>query len=512
MFRQNFDFVYFLFNQFKNRFIWIVLVNLQDIFLTLNSSQKPMKNHTLTIIIILCMFAIRISAQVTFVVQSLPANTPAQDQLYIAGDFTAWNPGLSQYMMQKNGDGKWSITLPAQTAGTVIKFKFTRGSWATVEKDAAGNEMTDRTFTFGSSNSVNIIISNWADISGSSSTAASNVKIMSTDFAMPQFGRTRRIWIYFPPNYETSGVNYPVLYMHDGQNLFDASTAYLEEWEVDETLNSLAAQGKRVPIVVGIDNGTQRMAEYTPWSNTQYGGGDGDKYMQFIVETLKPYIDQHYRTLPGRDNTGIMGSSLGGLISHYGSVKYQEVFSKAGLFSPSYWFSDNIWSFTHTTGKQKEMRFYQLCGSNEGSNLAESESVVTNMKRMNDSLVSLGFGQNTIFNKVVANGQHNEKLWREAFGEAYLWLFDSYITSIDKPKSTIGIHCFPNPVEKMLSLSTDSKTDFDTIMITDMKGQLVKTIFHPQGNNVDVHDLKAGTYAIKCTSGGKVYEGKFIKK
>lgn len=466
-----------------------------------------MKNHKLLIIIFLCIIGLRITAQVTFVVQALPANTPALDKLYIAGDFTGWNPGLSQYMLQKNGDGKWSITLAAQTAGTVIQFKFTRGTWATVEKDAAGNEMANRTFTFGSSSSsVNITISNWADINGSTSTAASNVKIISNDFEMPQLNRTRRIWIYFPPDYETSGASYPVLYMHDGQNLFDASTSFAGEWEVDETLNNLAAQGKHVPIVVGIDNGSERIAEYTPWTNPDYGGGDGDKYMQFIVETLKPYIDQHYHTLPDRENTGIMGSSLGGLISHYGSIKYQEIFSKAGLFSPSYWFSDNIWSFTQNTGKQQHMQFYQLCGTNEGGD------VVTEMQRMNDSLVSMGFGQDNIFNKVVAGGQHNEKLWREAFGEAYLWLFDSYTTSIQNPVKSSGIQCFPNPVNKMLSLKSDRTIIFDTLKIIDMKGQPVKTIFHSHGYNIDVSDLIPGSYVIKCTHGNSVNEGKFIKK
>jgi predicted alpha/beta superfamily hydrolase len=460
------------------------------------------------------MFGIRITAQVTFVVQSIPAYTPDQDKLYIAGDFTGWSPGLSQYMLQKNGEGKWSITLAAQAAGTVIHFKFTRGSWETVEKDDAGNEMTNRTYTFGGSNSVNVTISNWADAGGgSNSTATANVKIMSTDFYMPQLNRTRRIWIYFPPDYENSGLNYPVLYMHDGQNLFDATTSFAGEWEVDETLNKLAAQGKRVPIVIGIDNGgADRIGEYTPWTNVQYGGGDGDKYMQFIVETLKPYIDEHYHTLPERENTGILGSSLGGLISHYGSLKYQETFSKAGLFSPSYWFSDEVWAFTHKTGKLGEMRFFQLCGNNEGSNSVESENMVNDMKRMNDSLAGLGFGQNNIYNKVVAGGQHNEKLWREAFGEAYLWLFDSFTNTIREPEAYNEIICIPNPVDDFVTLRTNRKVVFDSVQIIDVKGQHLKAVMKSKNNKIDVHNLLPGTYIINCSSDENIYKGKFIKK
>ncbi len=467
-----------------------------------------MKNYKLLIILFLCVSAYRISAQITFVVQSFPSYTPPGSSLYIAGSFNAWQPGSSQYLLQKNEDGKWSITLPAQAAGTIIEFKFTRGSWATVEKGPGGEEIDNRTFTFSNSSAVvDVIISNWADAGGgSTSTAAANVKIMSTGFFMPQLNRTRRIWIYFPPDYETSGTSYPVLYMHDGQNLFDALTAYAGEWKVDETLNAFSAQGKRVPLVVGIDNGPQRMAEYTPWTNPQYGGGEGEKYMQFIVETLKPYIDQHYRTLPDRENTGIMGSSLGGLISHYGALKYQETFSKAGLFSPSYWFNDSVWLFTHNEGKKQDMRFFQLCGTNE------SAGMVGEMQRMNDSLVKLGFLQNTIFNKIVTGGQHNEKLWSDAFGEAYLWLFDNYITSVIEPVKTRQITCFPNPVMDVLTFRPDRKIVFDTVLILDMRGSQVKVFRHPKQNQVNVHDLQPGSYIIKGISKEGNLEGKFVKK
>jgi predicted alpha/beta superfamily hydrolase len=468
-----------------------------------------MKKNKLLLITYLCLLSINLSAQVTFVIQSLPAYTPLQDSIYMAGNFTGWQAGQPEYMLHKNSQGKWSITLAAQPNGTRIEFKFTRGSWQTVEKDAGGNEMVNRNYTFTSSNTVNITVANWADANGgSNSTAAANVMIMSTDFYIPQLNRTRRIWIYYPPDYATSGISYPVLYMHDGQNLFDAATSFSGEWEVDETLNKLAAQGKRVPLVVGIDNGgVDRIGEYTPWSNQQYGGGDGDKYMQFIVGTLKPYIDQHYRTLPDRENTGIMGSSLGGLISQYASIQYQETFSKAGIFSPSYWFSDNIWLFTHKNGKQKDMRFFQLCGTNEGSG-----DVVINMLRMNDSLVSIGFGQDKIVNIVVEGGQHNEKLWREAFGEAYQWLFNSYITSVTNPIMAEQIICSPNPVGNFLAFHTTDKIIFDTIKVIDMNGRLFKTLKHPENDTIDLHDLPQGPYIICCIKGELVMKGKFIKK
>jgi enterochelin esterase-like enzyme len=142
-----------------------------------------------------------------------------------------------------------------------------------------------------------------------------------------------------------------------------------------------------------------------------------------------------------------MGSSLGGLISHYGALKYQEVFSKAGIFSPSYWFSDSVWSFTRTQGKQDNMRLYQLCGTLEGGN------TVGDMLRMNDSLIIAGFSQEEIFNKVVTGGQHNEALWRSNFAEAYLWLFEEGSAAIDDRQGRSAILCFPNPVGDELTLA-----------------------------------------------------------
>lgn len=490
------------------------MVNLHKIYTQSIPLFILMKKYKLIFVLFLCMLVQGLRAQVTFVVQSLPAGTPAQDNLYIAGDFSDWNPGMAQYVMHKNEQGKWTITLPAQTNGTLIKYKFTRGSWATVEKGPNGEEIANRTFTFGTSSSVDITIAKWADDGGSSaSTAAANVKIMAAGFAMPQLNQTRKIWIYLPPDYETSGASYPVLYMHDGQNLFDNLTSFSGEWKVDETLNALAAQGKKVPIVIGVENGgASRIAEYTPWANATYGGGQGDKYMQFIVETLKPYVDQHYRTLPDRENTCIMGSSLGGLISHYGALKYQSVFGKAGLFSPSYWFSDSIWGFTRSHGKQQELRIYQLCGNNEGSSASESAMQVSDMQHMNDSLVKAGFSQADIFIKVVDGGQHNEKLWSDSFGEAYQWLFADYITSVNAPAKDQEIKIIPNPVKTWLRLDATQGNKPDTIRITDMRGHVIKQIAHPKGDKIDVRDLKPGIYVIECISGRERFNGKFVKQ
>lgn len=470
--------------------------------------MKKISKILFMLVFISAMAASSAIAQVTFIIDNLPVNTPPLDSLYIAGDFNGWNPGAPEYMMHKNAQDKWSVTLSQQPAGTVIRFKFTRGSWATVEKGQSGEEIPDRTFTFGNGETLGITIFNWADSGGGPvSTAAENVAVMDENFFIPQLNRTRRIWIYLPPDYETSGLNYPVMYMHDGQNLFDVLTSYSGEWQVDESLNTLALQGHKVPIVIGIDNGgADRIGEYTPWSNSEYGGGDGELYMQFIVETLKPYIDQHYRTLSDRNNTALMGSSLGGLISHYGSLRFQEVFSKAGLFSPSYWFSDSVWLFTRQMGKQYDIRFYQLCGTLEGGN------TVGDMLRMNDSLVRAGFQQEKIFNKVVTGGAHNEALWRSSFSDAYLWLFEEGASAITENSGKAGILCFPNPVGNELTFQGLSESFSDSVIIYNLFGQKVKQISGLTGSKTDVSDLKPGAYIIRFQQEESLLDGKFIKK
>src|SRR5215217_4336164 len=145
------------------------------------------------------------------------------------------------------------------------------------------------------------------------------VEIIDSEFYMPQLDRTRRIWAYLPEGYYSSEDRYPVIYMHDGQNLFENATAAEEEWYLDENMTAIHAQC----IIIGIDNGEEKRAtEYNFRDNEKFGCGEGRKYIEFIVETLKPVIDEKLRTLTDREHTHIAGSSLGGLISFYGAMYF----------------------------------------------------------------------------------------------------------------------------------------------------------------------------------------------
>ena len=460
------------------------------------------------LLLVLILVSFLVKAQLTIIINSVPDYTPSDAEIYLAGDINNWNPADPAFKFAKVEESTWQLNLPEMDHGKVILFKFTRGSWETVEKGASGEEIGNRQFTFGNGDTINPIILNWADNGGGGggSTAAENVSIIDDSFYMPQLDRYRRIWVYLPPDYTSFGKSYPVLYMHDGQNLFDQQTSFAGEWEVDETLNDIFSFSTPVPIVVGIDNGGgNRIGEYTPWINPEYGGGDGDLYIDFIVETLKPFIDANYRTIPERRCTAIMGSSLGGLISHYGSLKFQDVFSMVGIFSPSYWWSDSIWDFTSTTGKTQEMRFYQMCGDQEGS------STVTNMNLMDTYFQDAGFSISERYSKVVAGGEHNEQLWREEFGEAYLWLFSDYISSVPEYENAKLLTISPNPASDFISFPNYKPGFNDSVIIVDAKGSIV--FESPLNiNSLDISRLAVGVYVVKIKQKDTIYEGKLIKK
>lgn len=365
------------------------------------------------------------SAQVTILLEGIPKNTPETTSIYIAGDFQNWDPGSEAHRLVYNKESNnYFITLPTELEK--IQFKITRGEWESVESDASGNDIANRVYQAEDGDTLKIHIQSWKDLTSkgalenSISTAAENVHILTDSFFMPALNRHRRIWIYLPPNYIESNHRYPVLYMHDGQNIFDSKTSYAGEWSVDETLNKIYEKEVDGVIVVGIDNGEKwRSNEYAPWVNKkEKEGGAGDKYADFIVHELKPYIDSNYRTLSEREHTGIMGSSLGALISMYTAMKYQDVFSKVGAFSSAYWFNPEIYNFVKYQKKLYPMRFYQNVG------LLEGKDMIRGMQKMEKALQKAGFEKGEINSMLHEDGNHSEWYWEREFEEAFLWLFE----------------------------------------------------------------------------------------
>ncbi|MEZ4795567.1 MAG: glycoside hydrolase family 31 protein [Flavobacteriaceae bacterium] len=371
----------------------------------------------------ICNFVI---AQVTFIITQLPETHDFNNDIYISGNFEGWTGGNDAYKLSKL-DNQYSITLPKEKSCNVL-FKFTMGSWEFEELNANGEKIDNRNYSCKNEpETIYIAIKNWGPADDIvKSTAQKNVSVLSETFKIPQLDRERRVWLYLPPDYDNSKENYPVLYMHDAQNIFDTKTSYAGEWNVDETLNSLFYESGFKMIVVGIDNGgDKRLDEYSPWTNTKYGGGEGNKYVDFIVNTLKPYIDKNYRTITNKDNTAIFGSSMGGLISHYAALKYPNVFGKIGVYSPSFWFAPEVNEFSKQKGNIQDTKMYFLAGGKEGvdAGFDEISQTVIDMNNMMDVLTKAGFPSENMTSKIVPEGEHNEKLWRDNFEEAITWLF-----------------------------------------------------------------------------------------
>lgn len=246
-------------------------------------------------------------------------------------------------------------------------------------------------------------------------TAAQN-RYSTFEIEAPQLQTKKKIWVYLPLNYDKSEQKYPVIYMHDAQNLFDKEASFAGEWKIDETLDSLKAK----VIVIGIEHGNEkRFEELTPYKNEIRGGGKADNYLDFIVKTLKPQIDTTYRTKTNAHNTCIWGSSLGGLVSIYAALKYPDVFGKVGCFSPAFWVNEKeIFDKMENTSKFNT-KIYMLCGDKE-----DDGSMVAHVKAM-ETLINSKRCECKKLNKtvIIKDGEHNEKLWRNAFAKAYLWLF-----------------------------------------------------------------------------------------
>jgi len=283
------------------------------------------------------------AAQSVLKITRVPASTPPADTLFVAGSFNNWNPHNAGYALTRNADGSYQITLPP-TLGPV-EYKFTRGSWDRAEVGADRQPLANRKADLRQTAEINHEILGWSTPGVAAikkHTASPRVRVLSEAFRIPQLGCSRRVLVYLPADYgQNPKRRYPVLYMHDGQNVFDAATSFSGEWGVDETLDRLRATGQdpAVGIVVAVDNDAQhRSDEYIPWRNADLkSGGQGGAYVDFLALTLKPYVDTHYRTRPDAAHTGVAGSSLGGLISVYAALKYPRVFGQVGAFSPAFW-------------------------------------------------------------------------------------------------------------------------------------------------------------------------------
>lgn len=250
------------------------------------------------------------------------------------------------------------------------------------------------------------------------STALPSVQVLPEPLPMPGLGRSRTLRLCLPPSYGREPQRrYPVIYMHDGQNLFDAATSYAGEWGVDETMRALAEATGFEALVVGIDNGgAKRNQEMAPYDHAELGRAEGPAYLDFIAKTVKPFIDAGWRTRPEREHTALIGSSLGGLISHVALLWHGEVFGRYGLFSPSYWAAPQLFDATAQAGLPAGTVVHVYCGGREGSRMAPLA------ERMH-ALLARQLPAEQLSLHIADEAGHNEAAWRAELPAALKTLF-----------------------------------------------------------------------------------------
>lgn len=350
--------------------------------------------------------------KVSIIIKSLPSYHQDGADIYIAGSFNNWNPGDKNYKLEYD-DGEYGMKMKLPQGA--YEFKFTRGSWEKGEVNPDGSGVPNRELIVTGDFELKLVIGGWQDHfppAPKISTASGQVMILDTAFYIPQLNRYRRIWVWLPRADYSRGSRHPVLYLHDGQNIFDDSTSFSGEWGVDEFFDTTSLAKS---IVVAIDNGGQyRLNEYSPYDMERYGEGQGKEYVEFIVKILKPYIDRRFRTYRDRRHTFIAGSSMGGLISMYAILQYPRVFGGAGIFSPAFWVAPGIFDMIRQRGGKIKGNIFFYAGKKEG------DSMVPDMLKALDILNENSRAE--IETIIRDEGIHHESAWRKEFPLFYRWI------------------------------------------------------------------------------------------
>ncbi|MBK9122390.1 MAG: alpha/beta hydrolase [Chloroflexi bacterium] len=270
--------------------------------------------------------------------------------------------------------------------------------------------------------------------SGRAEHTVSGTVLVCPDVYSSQLDNARDIFVYLPPSYASSSRRYPVIYMQDGQNVFDAVSSFAGEWHVDETFEELHDEGLEAAVVAIPNIGDARITEYNPYTSTRFGAARGDDYVRFICNTLKPMIDAEFRTLPGSDSTAIAGSSMGGLISLYAWLAYPQVFGLGAAMSPALWIARGA-ALEHAGRAPLNVgRLYLDIG---GKELPRRFSKYVNgmndaVQGVYDRLRGRGIPESRLMLVRDKHGEHNEESWARRFPDAIRFLLGGGVT----PQST----------------------------------------------------------------------------
>lgn len=358
------------------------------------------------------------SRQVKF---SLKTKGDDDRPVYLIGNFNGWTTYDEQFKLSKVDDGHYTLNVDDYKLPDILDYKYTRGDWSSVELTADQNISPNR--KLAKKHIPNIILDhvpnwrrNWLPYK---KPLAPHVVLIDDAFEIPQLGKTRKIWALLPHDYYTNtDKRYPVLYLNDAQNLFDENSPY-GNWEIDKKLAVLTEYGRGDIIIIAVEHaGHERISEYN-FGSDLLGPASGKKYIRFLTDTLKIYVDKHYRTKADREFTGLGGSSLGGLISIFGGLIYPEVYSKLMIFSPSLWAAKDL-TFPHIHFFEKfHTKMYIYSGGKESrdhlNNMLEFERKI--------KIQSQQYAHLEIRTSINPNGMHMESYWSSEFPRAIDWLF-----------------------------------------------------------------------------------------
>ena len=257
-----------------------------------------------------------------------------------------------------------------------------------------------------------------------------------TPFTSKIFHNTRMLRVWLPANYgspRNAHRSYPVLYMHDAQNLFDDATSNSGEWHVDETVEHLVGSFKIPPmIVVGIDHaGDKRSSEYLPYydpHNKQYGTPDekdlrGKDYTAFLLTEVMPFIEKKYRVSRGAANTGIGGSSYGGVISLYAVLQHPGIFGHVLVESPVLGVGDGQLLKDAEKAKQLPQKMFLAMGTSETKDTEYNAQLVKSVEELQTILRKKGMGPDRLKVVVEEGAVHNEGAWSRRLPEGLLFLY-----------------------------------------------------------------------------------------
>lgn len=341
--------------------------------------------------------------------------------VYLSGNFNDWATQDRRYLLHKIEEGIYSFTFPETfDYPDELKYKFTKGDWSEVEIDRYGNKTPNRHCQKKQGIQEEFVPrwrKNWLPYRPSQ---LPKVHLISEEFEIPQLNKKRKVWALLPHDYDTSKEHYPVLYLQDAQNLFNESSPF-GNWQIDKKLAVMSDYGIGGIIIIAIEHAErERLLEYNV-GKTLLGEGQGKKYIRFVTDTLKPFVDKNFRTKPEREFTGIGGSSMGGLVSIFSGLMYPEVYGKLMIFSPSLWVIPKIKFSFLDFFEPMETKIYLYAGGDE------SETMVKHVKKFKKRLLKReGIREKMNVNlSINMEGKHNETYWSDEFPKAIEWLFFS---------------------------------------------------------------------------------------